>query len=178
VGRLDLQKDFSTLVDAFARVANLRTDWDLRIIGEGALRSNLEQKIAHIGLEHRISLPGVIQDISSEYQRAQLFVISSRYESFSLSTAEALAHGLPVVGFIDCPAIGHLVSSGENGVLVDPGNDRSAALAAALLPLMTDAESRQRLAAGCQAVGENDLDEILNQWETLLTACVASTPHN
>jgi glycosyltransferase involved in cell wall biosynthesis len=170
VGRLDPQKDFSTLVDAFARIADLRPDWDLRIVGEGELRSNLEQKIAQLDLERRISLPGVTQNISGEYQRAQLFVVPSRYESFSLSTAEALAHGLPVVGFVDCPAIDHLVRSGENGVLVEPGNDRSVSLATALLPLMSDPELRQRMAASCQAVEENNFDEILNQWETLFTS--------
>jgi hypothetical protein len=87
VGRLDAGKDHATLIDAFAKIAERTPDWDLRIAGEGVLRPELEEQIARLGLKDRISLPGAIKEISAEYRSAQLFVIPSRYESFSLTTA-------------------------------------------------------------------------------------------
>ena len=154
VGRLDPQKDHSTLIDAFSQVAECQPDWDLKIVGEGPLRRPLERQIARLGLETRVSLPGTVRDISTEYRNAQLFVLPSRYESFSLSTAEALAHGLPVIGFSDCPAIGQLVKSSENGVLVKPDGKRAESLAAALGSVMQDPELRRRLAIGAQPVAD------------------------
>ncbi len=133
----------------------------------------MERKIAQLGLEHRIGLPGTVKDISTEYQNAQLFVIPSRYESFSLSTGEALAHGLPVIGFSDCPAIGEMIRSGENGVLVEAGDDRVGSLAATLRPLMEDLELRLRMSAGCQVLEAYSLQSILNQWEEIFTPLVS-----
>ena len=174
VGRLDPQKDHSTLIHAFSKIAECQPDWDLKIVGEGSLRRPLERQIAHLGLEARVSLPGTIRDISTEYRNAQLFVLPSRYESFSLSTAEALAHGLPVIGFSDCPAIGQLVKSNENGVLVRADGTRADSLAAALGSVMQDPELRRRLAIGARPVPDYALSNSLNRWEEICASVAAS----
>jgi glycosyltransferase involved in cell wall biosynthesis len=174
IGRFDSQKDHATLIAAFSRVAKRHTDWDLKIVGEGPLRKLLEQQIVHLGLETRVSLPGSTREISSEYRNAQLFVLPSRYESFSLSTAEALAHGLPVIAFSDCPAIGHLIRSGENGILVTPARTRVEPLAATLDSLMQDLELRKRLAVGAQPLAEYSLNGVLNRWEEICLSVAAS----
>jgi len=67
------------------------------------LREKLEASVEALGLDGRIQMPGAISDISSEHACAQPYVISSLYESQGLATAEALAHGLPAIGFADCP---------------------------------------------------------------------------
>jgi glycosyltransferase involved in cell wall biosynthesis len=170
VGRLEIEKDYSSLINSFARVAAHFRDWDLRIVGEGSLRSKLEKQIATLRLEKRISLPGKIKDVSKEYANAQLYVIPSRYESFSLTTAEALAHGLPVVGFSDCPGIDHWISPGVNGVLVAPNSDRAKSLADGLLPLMQSAELRRRLANGSVRLEEHRLEPVLDRWESVLNS--------
>ena len=165
VGRLDDGKDHATLIDAFAQVASRAPDWDLRIVGEGALRPKLEEQITALGLWERISLPGAIKDISDEYRNAQLFVMPSRYESFSLTTAEALAHGLPVIAFSDCPAIAQWIEPQKSGVLVNPAGDRADSLAGALLPLMTNEELRRQLASGSKLLEEYHLERVLDRWE-------------
>ncbi|MGD9501084.1 MAG: glycosyltransferase family 4 protein [Methyloceanibacter sp.] len=174
VGRFDSQKDHATLIEAFARVAGKHPDWDLRVVGDGSLREPLEQQIARLGLENRVSLPGSRREVASEYRDAQLFVLPSRYESFSLTTAEALAHGLPVVAFSDCPAIGHLIKSGENGVLVTAERSRVEPLADALDCLMRDPELRKRLAAGAQPLPEYSLGGVLNRWEEICAEVASS----
>jgi glycosyltransferase involved in cell wall biosynthesis len=168
VGRLEAQKDHSVLVNAFAQIADKVTDWDLRIVGGGTLRAQLEAQILALGLASRVQLPGPTKDIWKEYSSAQLFVMPSRYESFGLATAEALSQGLPVVGFADCPGTNQLVRSGENGVLVGSSGDRAGSLAAALLSLMESEELRGRLASGSKALEEHRLERVLDRWEQVL----------
>jgi len=95
--------------------------------------------------------------------------MSSRYESYSLVTAEALAHGLPVVGFADCPGVNQLVIDGRNGVLAKPGADRVLSLASALRLLMENADLRHKLSEECGRIpADASLERVLDSWEALL----------
>jgi glycosyltransferase involved in cell wall biosynthesis len=168
VGRLFEQKDQRTLIEAFARVAGVHPDWTLRILGEGPLRPMLEKLVKDRGLQDRVQLPGVVNEIAREYESAQIFVMSSRYESFGLATAEALAHGVPAIGFADCPGTNELIQDDVNGLLV-PAGDRVAGLGAALDRLMRSPELRCSLGnAAVQSVARFSLDAIVSQWEALL----------
>jgi len=173
VGRLHPQKDYATLIAAFGLLAREFPDWALRIVGDGAERPMLERQIAAAGLADRIALPGSTTQIAREYLGAQFFVTSSLYESFGLTTAEALTHGLPVVGFADCPGTNELIADGVNGVLVDPGEDRAASLARALRPVMADSGVRLRLASCPRRLPERfRLENVLDRWEILIAeAC-------
>ena len=165
VGRLAAQKDHATLLAAFALIADEFPDWDLRIVGEGELRPALQAQIEELGLKRRIVLPGATSDVYSEYAAAQLFVLPSQYESLGLALIEALAHGLPAVGFADCPGVNQLIQPGENGTLVS-GVDRAAALAGGLKPLMADAMLRQQLVRSTSAIPDDcDLDDVIGRWE-------------
>lgn len=172
VGRLDPQKDQETLIRAFATLAADYSGWDIRIVGEGALRSRLEAIIAEYGLQERIVLPGTTPDIGEEYRQAHIFALPSRYESFGLATAEAMAHGLPTIGFADCPGTNELIADNENGLLVK-GVDRVQALASGLEKLMTAPGLRVRLGnAGRQRVDAYHPYTILKEWESLIKAVV------
>jgi glycosyltransferase involved in cell wall biosynthesis len=177
VGRLFDQKDQRTLIEAFAKVAGDYPDWVLRIVGEGPLRPALEKLVQDRCIGDRVQLPGVIDDIDHEYEAAQILVMSSRYESFGLATAEGLAHGLPVIGFADCAGTNELIRNNHNGLLV-PSGDRIDGLAAALRQLMQDAELRRRLgAAGPPSVTHFSLDVIVSRWEGLLRRCIEKGRH-
>ncbi len=170
VGRLEEQKNHRTLIDAFARIAPDFPDWRLRIVGEGSLRGSLEAQLRRLGLDDRVSLPGATSDVGQDYAKAQLFAMPSSYESFGLATAEALSHGLPVVGFTDCPGTNELVQDGVNGILV-AGPDRAAALAEGLAGLMASPERRRRLgAAGPASIDQFAPERVADQWEKLLIA--------
>jgi glycosyltransferase involved in cell wall biosynthesis len=174
VGRLEAQKDHAVLLEAFSKIAEKVPDWDLRIVGEGALRSRLERQASALGLGNRVQLPGATKDIAKEYLSAQLFVVPSRYESFGLATAEALAHGLPVVGFADCAGTNQLVQPGENGFLVEGDRDRVGSLATALDLIMTDDPLRLRLSRSSNCcLRRFGLEEVLDCWERLLERTVA-----
>jgi glycosyltransferase involved in cell wall biosynthesis len=176
VGRLEPQKDHLTLIEAFAAVADSFPGWDLRIVGEGSLRLPLEASIVRLGLERRVQLPGAIKDIGTEYLNAQLFVTPSLYESFGLSTAEALAHGLPAIGFDDCQGVNELIRPGVNGLLVPGRGTRVSALAAALKSLMDDHALRARLVEPTPAVAERfHIERVLDEWERLLADAASDT---
>ena len=170
VGRLDAQKDQATLIRAFARIAPRFPDWRLRILGEGALRPALEALVSELGMAERIELPGVTTDIVGAYAEADVFALSSIYESYGLATIEAMAQSLPVVGFADCPGTNEVVIADETGLLVQPGEDRAPAFAAGLERLLADAHLRARLGQAGRARAEalQASDTSLAQWEDLL----------
>jgi len=168
VGRLGPEKDHATLISAFARLSGRFPDWRLRIVGEGVLRPALERQIESLGLGDRVDLPGVVSQIGDEYAAAQLFVLPSRYESFGLVTAEAMVHGLPVIGFADCAGTRELVHHGVNGILVPGTGDRSANLAEAIARLMDSPKERKRLGDAARTVRFDTIDTIVDEWEALL----------
>jgi glycosyltransferase involved in cell wall biosynthesis len=174
VGRLGYQKNFSVLIDAFAGLAERFPDWDLRIVGEGEDRDALEAQVSRLpGLKGRVSLPGAIREVEREYVAAHLFCLSSRWEGFPNALAEALAHGLPAVGFAGCDGVPDLIEPGQNGALA-AGNGDAAGLADALAPLMADTAKRASLGSNAVAsvVGYR-LEEIVRLWEKVLRECTA-----
>jgi glycosyltransferase involved in cell wall biosynthesis len=170
VGRMDAGKDQATLIRAFSVVAQEFPDWRLRIVGAGELRLQLEQLVSRLGLTKRVEMPRVNADIAREYCAADVFVTSSRYEAFGLVTAEAMSHGLPVIGFADCPGTNELILDNESGLLVSAGDDRVLALASGLRTLMQDSALRQRLGArGVELIDQRySVGRICDRWESLL----------
>ena len=103
VGRLAAQKDFATLIRAFAAAANRNgaRDAHLLILGDGPQRGHLEALAADLGVADRVFLPGFVDNPARYMRRAAVFAISSRFEGFSLVCVEALASGVKIVS-TDC----------------------------------------------------------------------------
>ena len=105
VGRLHEQKGFDMLLEAWNNVqrdnVQCTKEWVLRIVGEGPQRAVLEQQIKDLHLSN-VVLAGRVENVVEEYNEASLFVLSSRYEGFSLVLLEAMWCGVPCVSF-DCP---------------------------------------------------------------------------
>lgn len=168
VGRLDPQKDQETLIRAFSILAPRFPDWDLRIIGEGELRANLEGLVSSLGLSGRVFLPGLSEDIDREYAAASLFVLPSRYEAYGLATAEAMTYGLPAIGFEDCPGTNEIIEDGCNGLLAK-GDDRVRTLADCMDKLMGSSTLREEL--GEKAAADHirlTPESVCRHWEGLL----------
>lgn len=130
VGRLDPQKDFATLIDAFALLRAGR-DCRLLILGEGRLRGELEAQARRLGLGDRVALPGFVDNPYAWMSRAALFAVSSRWEGTANALIEAMACGTPVVA-TDCPnGPREVMEGGRHGPLVPVGD--APALAAAMV---------------------------------------------
>lgn len=174
VGRLVDFKDHRTLIHAFARLAPDFPKWTLRILGEGELRESLERLVEELGLGDRVRMPGATDRIGTEYSAAQIFAIPSIYEGFGLVTAEASSHGLPCIGFADCPGTNDIITDGENGILVST-DDRVGNLAQGLRQMMTDGALRERMGRkGIENMMRYKLEKVLDQWEEQITPCLPS----
>jgi len=131
VGRMVPQKDYLTLIRAFARLKRL--DARLIILGKGPERGKIEAEIARLGIGSRVSMPGYSVEPWRHYEQAKIFAISSRSEPFGNVVVEALAHGLPVVATA-CDGPLEILRHGDHGKIVPMGDDvqLAGALAATL----------------------------------------------
>ncbi|MCP4683055.1 MAG: glycosyltransferase [Desulfobacterales bacterium] len=125
-GRLTRQKDFITLIKAFAGL-QARCPSRLVILGEGRDRSKLEALATDLGIGDRVDLPGHTSNPYAYMRRASLFVLSSMWEGSPNVLTEALALGTPVVA-TDCPSGPRdILANGRYGELVPVGDDKQMA---------------------------------------------------
>lgn len=167
VGRLDQQKGFDFLLMAFANLAMANPRWDLVVLGEGPLRQALESQAGALGLQRRVFLPGKAGNVGDWYRRADLYVMSSRFEGFPNTLGEAMAHGCAAVSF-DCDTGPRdIIRHDVDGLLVPNGD--IVALEDALGRLMADDALRQRYADRAIEIRERfSMDRIAGMWERLL----------
>lgn len=170
VGALSTRKDHASLIRGFALVAAANPEWDLRIVGDGPIKKDLQGLVVDLDLEDRVSFTGGVRDVGAELSLAHIYVMPSRYEGFGMATAEALAAGLPCLGFADCPGTNELIIDGVNGILVEPTPSRVHALAVALSSLMTDEPLREALASEAAKTVRRFRPEIIYpQWSALIS---------
>jgi GalNAc-alpha-(1->4)-GalNAc-alpha-(1->3)-diNAcBac-PP-undecaprenol alpha-1,4-N-acetyl-D-galactosaminyltransferase len=151
IGRLNEQKGFDLLLDAFHRSSLAQREWHLVILGQGPERSVLEQQAARLQIADAVTLPGFVE-VGEWLARADIFVLSSRYEGFPNALVEAMQMQRACVSF-DCPSGPRdLIENDRNGLLV-PAQD-VAGLAEALGRLAADPVLRRRLGAQASKVGE------------------------
>jgi glycosyltransferase involved in cell wall biosynthesis len=166
MGRLSREKGFDLLLAAFSLIAGRHLNWQLKILGDGPQRQELEEQAAKLGLNGRVEFTGVVTDPFPALSGADLFVSSSRYEGFGNALCEAMACGLPVISF-DCPSgPREIVRNHVDGLLV-PAEDVTA-LAAAMDQLMSNGQERLRLAARApEVVTRFGLTRVLGMWDQL-----------
>lgn len=160
VGRLNKQKDFPTLLKAFARVRK-EIDSRLVILGEGEERKKLEKIAKELGIENNVWLPGFVDNPYKFMSRASVLVLSSEYEGFALVLVEALALGCPVVS-TNCPSgLSEILENGKYGKLVPIGDAK--ALALAILDTLKNPLPKEFLQKKAKAFSvENITKEYLN----------------
>lgn len=177
VGRLDRQKGFDLLIEAFSDLAIRNPSWDLVILGEGVERGALERRIEALGLQGRAMLPGQAGNVGDWYARADLYVMTSRFEGFPNTLLEAMAHGCAVVSY-DCDTGPRdIIRHGEDGLLVSPAGD-VAALTYALARLMGDDAQRIRMATRAVEVRQRySMESVLALWDALLVDVASAAGH-
>jgi glycosyltransferase involved in cell wall biosynthesis len=151
VGAIVPRKGFDVLIAALATLTDL--SWRLTIAGDRTRDRNaaaqLDADIARHALGDRIAALGAVspQRLAALYAEADVFVLASHFEGYGMAYAEAVAHGLPVIG-TKAGAIPDTVPP-DAGLLVDPGD--IGALAQALRRIIGDADLRRRLASAARA---------------------------
>uniref|UniRef100_E6QMH0 Putative glycosyl transferase family 1 n=1 Tax=mine drainage metagenome TaxID=410659 RepID=E6QMH0_9ZZZZ len=124
IGRLELQKDFQMLLDAFALLRQ-RIDARLIVLGEGSQRASLLARVKQLKLEPWVEFPGFVANPYPYLRLAKVFCVSSRWEGLSVSLLEALALGTPAVS-TDCPSgPREVLCDGRWGILTPVGDSRA-----------------------------------------------------
>ncbi|MEM9941478.1 MAG: glycosyltransferase, partial [Planctomycetota bacterium] len=117
-GKLDHQKGFDILLDAFSKVKKQSGDVVLTIVGEGDNRIALEDQIDSLNLRDSVVMPGFKTNPYAYIGNADLFVLSSRWEGLPNVVLEAFALGIPVIAF-DCEGgMKEIIIPAVNGILV------------------------------------------------------------
>jgi len=173
VGRLDYQKGFDRLIQAWSLVqaAGRFADWQLDIFGQGEWKDMLQQMIDSRGLEGTVHINRPTNSIGDEYAKSSLIVMTSNYEGFGMVLVEAMACGVPAVSF-DCKCGPRdIIRHGENGLLVKDGDIRG--LAEAMMMVMGDDAYRKRLSgAALNVVSTYSEEAVMGQWTRLFASLV------
>ena len=141
VGRLSAEKGFDLLIRSVARLLGRGMDVELLIAGAGDQQARLQALISGLGAGERIRLLGYRPDTRDVYEAMDLFALSSLREGLPNVLLEAMALETPVVA-TRIAGIPRLIQDGENGLLIEPGDE--AGLTRALARLLEDAELRAR----------------------------------
>lgn len=165
VGRFVELKNHALLLRAFAKLQSTHPLY-LWLVGDGELRTTMEQLAQELGVADRVRFWGVRSDVADILNAADIFTLPSKYEGNPMSVMEAMAAGLPVVA----TAVGgvpELVEEGVSGFLTP--NEDTDALTNALQQLVDNAGLRQRMgeAALRRAREKFDIRHTVRAYETL-----------
>lgn len=124
VGRLEDVKDFYTLILVFSVIVKKYSNYILKIIGEGSMREKLEEQIKKCNLQKNVILTGrrTENEINNELIKSDVFVLTSKSESFSLVLCEAMNFGVPCIAFDVDVGPREIIQDGKNGFLIENRN--------------------------------------------------------
>ena len=142
VGRLAPEKNWDTLLRAFASLHADYPELRLVLIGDGPARQSLESLASELGVKDQVTFTGAVpfEEIPRYLKAADLFAFASVTETQGLVTIEAMAAGLPVAA-VDGPGTRDIVDHGKQGFLTENDPD---ALAKGLEKLLSDSQRRKR----------------------------------
>jgi glycosyltransferase involved in cell wall biosynthesis len=171
VGRLERQKGFDLLLEAFSRIAHQLPKGTLVIFGEGPERASLERQARELGIADRVRMPGVTNAPGDWLSAGDVFVLSSRFEGFPNVLLEALMAGMATIAF-DCPwGPAEILGVKDAGLLI-PAADVGK-LAEALRRVATDQPLRQKLAASGPFVATRySKPVVFAQWDEIISKAV------
>lgn len=168
-GRLDAEKEMGVWLEVAARLA-VRRDVQFVVGGKGTDRPRLEALARNLQISDRVRFVGYVGDdeFPDLYRLADVYFITSPVELQSLTTLEAIASGVPIVG-VNAGALPELVLDGENGFCPPSGD--IAGLTRALDAVLGDANQRSAMGARGRAIAlRHDLGQSISAYERLLTS--------
>lgn len=162
VGRLDSQKGFDMLFESISKV-DLK-GWKLLVLGEGNERTKLEHQIDKLNLNDKVILKGRVEDVENYYNKASVFVLSSRYEGFPNALAEAMSFGCACIAF-DCKTgPSDIIENDINGYLVKDFNIEI--LSNKIKQLINDETKRKEFFIESLKIREKlEIKNIAKEWE-------------
>ncbi len=163
VGRLVWQKGYDVLIEAFSEARrDLGESWELLILGDGPLRSKLEELALVRGLSDHVSFLGSVANPFPVMASSDLYVHAARWEGFGLAVAEALSLGVPVIATRCGGITSAVLRDGQSGLVVEPEDPRS--LAEAVVRAAESPQLRKELEQnGPETVARYSPEEVARQ---------------
>ncbi|MCB0539523.1 MAG: glycosyltransferase [Chitinophagales bacterium] len=117
IGSFQPKKNQQFLVDIAKVLKDKEIDFELRFLGDGELKSNIQEKVQKLRLQNQVFFEGNVSNVSEYLNKSNLYVHSAYYEPFGLVLLEAMAAGLPVVS-LDGKGNRDIMVDGENGYML------------------------------------------------------------
>ena len=168
VGRLEDVKDFYTLILVFSVIVKKYPNYILKIIGEGSMREKLEEQIKKCNLQKNVILTGrrTENEINNELIKSDVFVLTSKSESFSLVLCEAMNFGVPCIAFDVDVGPREIIQDGKNGFLIE--NRNVDLMIERLDELLYNISLRRFLGSNSYNFAKNYYSEnIINKWKNI-----------
>lgn len=167
LGSLSNQKGLDYLLEACAIVFKEKPEWSLTILGEGKLRDNLRKHSEKLGIAKKVHMPGRVNNPYSILKKADIYIMSSRFEGYPVALCEAMAVGLPCISF-DCPTgPSDIIDHNINGLLVDYLNVEE--LAEQMIMLSNNQLLREKFSKESIKINKLlHLDTIMSKWDTVI----------
>lgn len=165
VGRLVHDKGFDVLLKAISLISKeLLQEWKIFIIGDGEKREELKKMSKTLGIDIKVEFLGKRKDIEKYYQKASIFVSTSRAEGFPNALSEALSLGCASIATDCLTGPSELIQNNVNGFLVEV--DDSETLKQRLEVLISDKEIRDKFAMkGNEMSKRYCVKSVLDEWE-------------
>ena len=170
------------IIEAFNKIKNDFSQWNIEFVGGTKTPREVEYKkemldyVQKNNLQKNICFSGVTTNVVEKLQKADIFVFPSKSEAFGLALTEAMAAGLPAIGFKSCPAVNEIIINGYNGFLCEDGVDD---FADKMKILMQDEKLRKQMGENARKSMDRFAPEkIWNQWEILIKEVIDVRKNN
>lgn len=163
-GRLNKQKNYYMMLDAFEKVSEKYPEYKLQIYGKGPLESELKKYLETKLCKNQIEFCGYVNNMPEQLEKAEIYVLTSDYEGMPNSLIEAMAIGLPCIS-TDCPCGGprFLIKNYQNGILVPVADTKS--FSSAIIEVIENGELREKLGNNAKKIiYELDPEKIYAKW--------------
>ena len=167
-GRISPVKNFSELIDVFAKISKDFPDWELHFYGEdyvGTL-AKLQQKAKELQLENSIKFMGVSSDMGKTMLDYSIYAMTSETECFPMVLLEALSVGIPVVTYDSPTGPKHIVTNNSDSFLIP--YKETGEFSNKVSVLMADVSLRKQMSANAiENVNRFEISSVMKQWRNL-----------
>ena len=171
VGRLDEQKNYELLIEAFAEFEKYDKTYTLEIYGDGLKRKTLQHLISSKGLDNKILLKGVSDDILLDIRDAYGFIMTSDFEGFPNVIMEAMAVGLPIITTDFSPGTARELVGNSNGIIVPCKNKKK--LVRAMIFLTQNRKLRDEMSKqSSRKIAKYDIQYVYPMWRQLIQSVI------
>lgn len=165
IGRFSREKGMPDLIDVFYLAYQKNPDLRLDLVGDGAQKNMVVDKIYEYGLEKVITVHGFLSKdkINELLNKSSLYLMTSFTESFGIVLIEAMSHGIPCIAFASAEGACDLIENNKNGYLIKERNKDK--MADKIIEMMKDYDKRKELGQNAREKSlEYNTDTVKNNW--------------